>query len=45
MSNFAKMRTKRLFFVRFNSVKKITAQVNAFMLPDGEVDLNFRKGD
>ena len=25
--------------------KKITAKVNAFMLPDGEVDLNFRKGD
>ena len=26
-------------------VKKITAKVNAFMLPDGEVDLNFQKGD
>ena len=25
--------------------KKITAKVNAFMLPDGEVDLNFQKGD
>ena len=25
--------------------KKITAKVNAFILPDGEVDLNFQKGD
>ena len=24
--------------------KKITAKLNAFMLPDGEVDLNFLKG-
>ena len=24
--------------------KKITAKVNAFMLPDGEVDQNFQKG-
>ena len=38
------MRTICHFFVRFNSVKKITAKVNAFMLPDGEVDLNFQKG-
>ncbi len=39
------MRTICLFFVPFNSVKKITVKVNAFMLPDGEVDLNFQKGD
>ena len=38
------MRTICLFFVPFNSVKKITVKVNAFMLPDGEVDLNFQKG-
>ena len=29
----------------FKDRKKITAKVNAFMLPDGEVDLNFQKGD
>ena len=45
MSNFAKMRTKRLFFVRFNSREKITVKVNAFTLPDGEADLKFSKGD
>ena len=44
MKNFAKIRTKRHFFVRFNSREKITAKVNAFTFPDGETDLNFQKG-
>ena len=39
------MRTICRFFVCFNITKKITVKVNAFMLPDGEVDLNFQKGD
>ena len=26
-------------------VEKIMAKVNAFMLPDGEADLNFQKGE
>ena len=32
------------FFLYLYIGKKITAKVNAFMLPDGEVDLNFLQG-
>ena len=39
------MRTICRFSVCFNITKEITAKVNAFMFPDGEVDLNFLKGD
>ena len=44
MRNFAQLRTKSHFFVYVSGREKITAKVNAFMLPDGEVDLNFQKG-
>ena len=36
---------QKILEVNLNIEKKITAKVNAFMLPDGEVDLNFQKGD
>ena len=44
MRNFAQLRTKSHFFVYVSGREKITAKVNAFMLPDGEVDQNFLQG-
>ena len=38
------MRTICLKIECFKDREKIKAKVNAFMLPDGEVDLNFQKG-
>ena len=34
-----------IYFFLIKECMEITVKVNAFTFPDGEVDLNFRKGD